>query len=91
MEKKIQPGPSLRTLLAGLLGLLMLGICLSEVLFIPSSCLVSGTLVATPTGPRAIESLAIGDPVLSRAPSGELAVSWVTATYPAQMANLATR
>ena len=49
-------------------------------------CVVSGTLVATPSGPRPVESLNVGDAVLSLTPSADLAVGSVTATYPARVA-----
>lgn len=49
--------------------------------FRPSDCLVAGTPVVTAHGPRAIESIQLGDLVLSQSPdSGELAFRPVIAT-----------
>ncbi|HZU97160.1 MAG TPA: Hint domain-containing protein [Planctomycetota bacterium] len=46
-------------------------------------CVVEGTLIATPSGPRPIESLRIGDAVVSRGPDGSESVSHVVATVEA--------
>lgn len=43
------------------------------------TCVVEGTLVATPTGPRAVETLRVGDQVWCQAPDGTAVEGTVTA------------
>lgn len=45
-----------------------------------NSCVLAGTMVETPAGPRPIEDLRVGDPVLSLRDDGAVAVSTVAAT-----------
>ena len=49
--------------------------------FVPIMCLVDGTRIETPGGSRPIESLQVGDEVLSRLSNGETATGRITACY----------
>lgn len=44
-----------------------------------SSCVAEGSQVATPDGPRAIETLEVGDAVMARMPDGSISAARVTA------------
>ncbi|MDI1250635.1 MAG: polymorphic toxin-type HINT domain-containing protein, partial [Lacunisphaera sp.] len=44
-------------------------------------CFAPGTLIATPTGPQAIETLQLGDTVLAPQPDGQLAPAPITGVY----------
>jgi hypothetical protein len=48
-------------------------------------CVVAGTLVATPSGERPIESLRVGDEVVCMGPTGQLVTGRVKTTYPARV------
>lgn len=54
-------------------------------------CLVAGSLVETPQGPRAIEEIKQGDIVLSRGPKGVVVPSPVTDAYRSKMAGRCVR
>ena len=56
-----------------LLCIAILGVCSCM------SCLVEGTLIDTPDGPRPVEELSVGDRVLCRGPGGQIVAGRVTA------------
>jgi hypothetical protein len=61
-----------------LFGIVALAFSVITPFFKTSSCILKGTPVATPTGPRPIQDLRIGDKVLSRSSKGEMGDSTVT-------------
>jgi len=77
--------PKLAVLIKGaflILGIVVVGI-LALILVVSNSCIVEGTPIDTPSGPCKIEDLREGDPVWTRAPSGELQVGRVKTVHTA--------
>jgi len=65
---------------AAVAALVVLAMVAGIVLFSIPQCVVAGTLVATPDGPRAIEALEVGDAVWCQAPDGARVAGEVTWT-----------
>ncbi len=63
-----------------ILGIVVVGI-LALILLAPPYCIVEGTPIDTPSGSCKIEDLREGDPVWTRAPSGELQVGRVKTVH----------
>jgi len=77
--------PKLAVLIKGaflILGIVVVGI-LALIFVVSNSCIVEGTPIDTPSGPCKIEDLREGDPVWTRAPSGELQVGRVKTVHTA--------
>ena len=75
--------PKLAVLIKGaflILGIVAVGI-LALILLAPPYCIVEGTPIDTPSGSCRIEDLREGDPVWTRAPSGELQVGRVKTVH----------
>ncbi len=75
--------PKLAGLIKGALLILGIGVILVVILLPNYSCIVEGTPIDTPSGSCKIEDLREGDPVWTRAPSGELQVGRVVAVHSA--------
>ena len=63
-----------------ILGIVVVGI-LALIRLAPPYCIVEGTPIDTPSGSCKIEDLREGDPVWTRAPSGDLQVGRVRAIH----------
>ncbi len=55
---------------------------------IADECFTAGTMVSTPSGPRAIESLSVGDEVLSHLGPKKIAKRFTRAAYPFKLVSL---
>ena len=73
--------PKLAGFIKGALLILGIGVILVVILLPNYSCIVEGTPIDTPSGSCKIEDLREGDPVWTRAPSGELQVGRVVAVH----------
>lgn len=76
---RIKRSPTRVVVFIGIIGLIVLlpvGL-FAWSFFLPTRCIVEGTWVDTPTGPRRIEDLRVGDDVRSRAPDGSYRIGKV--------------
>jgi len=82
-RRSLPSSRALATICLVLLGLVVAALVVHDQT-VGRRCLVAGTRVDTPSGPRLVESLHVGDAVWSQAPDGSLQLGTVTAVYPAR-------